>query len=793
MIRLGLRLTLGGGREAAARLVITAAAVALGVGLLLSSLAGINAVNIQNGRYAWLSTGTESPSGGTGSGSGTSAPGTSAPGTSAPGTSAPGAGSGHAGQPSPAAGPLWWLLRPDYFRGQLIGRIDVAATGPRSPVPPGIARHPGPGQYDASPALSRLLRSVPAAELGARFPGRQVGTIGPAALPSPDSLLVIVGHRARQLAHQPGAVRVTSIVTVPPSSCNGPNCLIGVGIDSNGIDLVLSAVAAGLLFPVLIFIGTASRLSAARREQRFAAMRLAGATPRQISVISAVESAVAAVAGAAGGFALFYALRTVIAAIPFTGASFFTSDLMLSPADILAVALGVPLAGVVAARIALRRVQISPLGVTRRVTPAAPRAWRLIPLLLGVGDLAVFVVIGRPGSTGGQIQAFLPGFLLILAGLIIAGPWLTMVGACTMARHARRPAALIAARRLADNPRAGFRAVSGLILALFVTSVSVGVIGTMAYNRSGQNSGADSGAAANTVVDQFGVVDQANASPVGPIPATVLARLRSVSGVTGVTEIRTNPLGTRLSFGKFQSNGPTGLVTCAQLARIPLLGRCPAGAPAVAVPPGGLRPSVSGAGQAATTWPAVVIPARQLQRLTVQAIAVTTNGPAASAKAQTVLEEAYPFIGSPATVAEMDASNSSVQTLGLEQQLADVVIIASLPIAGCALAASVAAGLSERQRPFSLLRLTGAPLGVLRRVVALESVVPLLTVAVASIGIGLLAAQLFLKSQLGYSLQPPGAGYYGLVLAGLAVALAIIAATLPLLKRITGPEVARND
>jgi hypothetical protein len=474
---------------------------------------------------------------------------------------------------------------------------------------------------------------------------------------------------------------------------------------------------------------------------------------------------------------------------------------MLSPADILAVALGVPLAGVVAARVALRRVQISPLGVTRRVTPAAPRAWRLIPLLLGVGDLAVFVVIGRPGSTGGQIQAFLPGFLLILAGLIIAGPWLTMVGARTMARHARRPAALIAARRLADNPRAGFRAVSGLILALFVTSVSVGVIGTMAYNRSGQNSGADSGAgsgagsgaAANTVVDQFGVVDQANASPVGPIPATVLARLRSVSGVTGVTEIRTNPLGTRLSFGKFQSNGPTGLVTCAQLARIPLLGRCPAGAPAVAVPPGGLRPSVRGAGQAATTWPAVVIPARQLQRLTVQAIAVTTNGPAASAKAQTVLEEAYPFIGSPATVAEMDASNSSVQTLGLEQQLADVVIIASLPIAGCALAASVAAGLSERQRPFSLLRLTGAPLGVLRRVVALESVVPLLTVAVASIGIGLLAAQLFLKSQLGYSLQPPGAGYYGLVLAGLAVALAIIAATLPLLKRITGPEVARND
>jgi hypothetical protein len=781
MIRLGLRLTLGGGREAAVRLVITAAAVALGVGLLLSSLAGLNAVNIQNGRYAWLSSGPQSPSGGQGSGpSGSGAP--------ASGTPASGTGSGHAGQPS---SPLWWLLRPDYFRGQLIGRIDVAATGPRSPVPPGITRLPGPGQYDASPALARLLRSEPAAELGARFPGRHVGTIGPAALPSPDSLLVIVGDSARQLAHQPDAQRITSINSVPPSGCNGPDCLVGVGIDSNGIDLVLSAVAAGLLFPVLIFIGTASRLSAARREQRFAAMRLAGATPRQISVISAIESAVAAVAGAVGGFALFYALRPVIAGIAFTGAPFFTSDLTLSPADILAVALGVPVAGMVAARIALRRVQISPLGVTRRVTPAAPRAWRLIPLLLGIAELAFFVVNGRPGSTAGQIQAFLPGFFLILAGLIIAGPWLTMVGARIMARHARRPAALIAARRLADNPRAGFRAVSGLILALFVTSVTVGIIGTMAYNRSGRSSGA---AASNTVLDQFSVPDQANyANAVAPVPAAVLGRLRSIPGVSGVTEIRANPLRTPLNYGHFLDVGPTGLVTCAQLSSTPALGRCPAGVLAVAVPPGGLSIGRFQAQQPATTWPAVAITAPHLQRLAVQAIAVAANGPVASATAQTVLEEAYPLTGSPATVAEMDAFDPSVQTLDLEQQLADVVILASLPIAGCALAASVAAGLGERQRPFSLLRLAGAPLGLLRRVVGLESVVPLITVAVASIGIGLLAAQLFLESQLGYSLQPPGAGYYGLVLAGLAVALGIIAATLPLLKRITGPEVARND
>jgi len=82
---------------------------------------------------------------------------------------------------------------------------------------------------------------------------------------------------------------------------------------------------------------------------------------------------------------------------------------------------------------------------------------------------------------------------------------------------------------------------------------------------------------------------------------------------------------------------------------------------------------------------------------------------------------------------------------------------------------------------------------VLRRVVALESAVPLLITAVASVGAGLLVAQLFVSSQLGYSLRPPGAGYYLIVLSGLAVSLGIIASTFPLLKRITGPETARND
>jgi hypothetical protein len=123
----------------------------------------------------------------------------------------------------------------------------------------------------------------------------------------------------------------------------------------------------------------------------------------------------------------------------------------------------------------------------------------------------------------------------------------------------------------------------------------------------------------------------------------------------------------------------------------------------------------------------------------------------------------------------------------------DVVILASLVIAGCSLAVSTAAGLTDRKRPFSLLRLTGVQLGVLRRVIALETAVPLIVIAAVSAGTGLLASELFLKSELGESLRPPGPGYYLIVLAGLVISLAIIASTLPLLERLTGPEVARNE
>ena len=785
MIPLGLRLTLSGGREALTRLAILAAAVGIGVGLLLTALAAINAVNAQNHRHAWLWTGTAQEP---------------------------------AGHAPAGTDPLWWSISGDTFGGRTVVRVDVAATGPTSPVPPGIPRDPAPGQYYASPALASLLRSTPAGELADRYPGRLAGPIGHAALPSPDDLYIIIGHTPAQLAHKPDTVAVTTIATAFPSgnavNPKGlPSSPPDEGVGASGVDLIFSVVALALLTPVLIFIATATRLSAARREQRFAAMRLVGARPRQISVIAAVESTVAATAGVAAGFGLFFVLRIPLAAVPFTGEPFFPSDLSLSLRDILVVAIGVPVAAAVVARLALRRVQISPLGVTRRVTPKPPRAWRILPLLAGLAELGFFVVHGRPVTAAAQTKAYVPGFLLIMIGLVIAGPWLTMIGARIMARRTNRPSTLIAARRLGDDPRGAFRAVSGLVLALFITTVAVASITTQDAKEDHPVGWVS---ASNVLVDDLAGQPPWAQPGIGRRPqltapgstrtlAPLLARLSRIHGVESVITVRADGKSTlpRALLGgsvagfpsAWQETGPVpaGLVSCAQLDRVPGLGRCPTGAAAVSFPKF-LDASPPAKSLGKITWPAADIPARQLGGLGLDSIDVATNGSqSAVEQARTELENAnpYPSFSTPQTLGQATVELTSATNA--YQQLADVVILASLTIAGCTLATAVAAGLADRKRPFSLLRLTGARLATLRRVVALEGAVPLLAIAGVSIGVGFGAAAMLAVLQLQHPLVAPGAAYYLLTAAGIVASLGVIAATFPLLRRITGPEVARNE
>lgn len=747
MIRLGLRLTLGSGREAALRVLVTAAAVALGVGLLLFALAGVNGLRAQTGRGAWLDTSAQTtPS----------------------------------ASDSSVSARLWWLLTVDQFGNQVIDRVDVAATGPGAPIPPGIPHLPGPGEFYASPALTNLLASVPAGELRDRFPGRQIGAIGAAALPSPNSLIIVLGHDARQLSRVPGAVEVRGIQQTPGSCFN---CQSGTG-SGPVLKWILTGGAVALLLPVLILIATASRLSAARREERFAAMRLVGATPHQVSVVSAVEATVAALAGVAAGFALFFLFRPLLTRVPFTGAPFAPGDLSLQGIDVALVVIGVPIAAVVSARLALRRVQTSPLGVSRRASSAPPKIVRVIPLLAGIALLAYFDARGKPGSNGGQILELLVTFVLVVVGLVLAGPWLTKMGSRLMASRSNRPATLIAGRRLLDNPKAAFRSISGLVIALFVASAAIGALASIVA----VGSQAGSAAATTTLADQFCPTNAASCEPSIEVPSVsgrVLTGLGATPGVRGVTVIHVGPTPVQRMNGE-------GVVACDQLAKTPAIGTCAPGTAIATI--GYFWQPVTGANSrsSSTVWPSARLSAARFARLPVEAVVVGTDGSSSSLeRARTSLERAFPLRGTPVAVEGNEPNVSRI--IAMVQDMTDVIVVASLIIAACSLAVNIAAGLGERKRPFSLLRLTGVPAAVLQRVVALEGAMPLLLVAAVSIVVGLVSAALYLHSQVGIAFRIPGIAYWATVLGGLAASLAIIASTFPLLNRITGPDVARNE
>jgi hypothetical protein len=738
MISLGLRLAFRGGREASVRLLLTALGVGLGVALLCFTLSGFNGLKAKDVREGWYST------------------------------------SAHNRTPSmdeSLTDPLWWALSSTRYRGDAIVRVDVAATGDRSPVPPGLEKVPAEGEYYVSPALARMLAQAPAEELGDRFPGRRAGIIAESALSSPDSLVAIVGRTPGQASALPAAEKVRSIETASRQHTY-----------SSFLKIVLGLGAAGLLIPVLVFVATSTRLAAARREERFAAFRLVGATSRQVNALASIETGVAAAAGTALGFAVFWLFRPVVAGVPFTGERFFTSDLSLGWKAVLGIVAGVPLAAVAVSLWSLRRVRISPLGVTRRSTPKPPRARRVALLL------AALVALGLSRFVdGGSVLlqwAIVLCFALVAVGIVVAGPWLTLVGARALAGLARRDTTLIAGRRLSDDPGRAFRAISGLVLAVFVGTVFVGVVGTAVSKQSVINPTLlpKSVVAANlgeTDTAAGGRPDATSASLSRQQTRVLAQKLATLGGVRAVVPVYASPTG---------ADNDAGLITARDWRRL--------GAPGA----GAFRDGVVQVG----TWalltgdpaprraPARAVPAGGLDGLRVRMLLVANDGRQATIeRVRTVIEVAAPG-STPISVAEVDEEGFAM--IGMLQRMVDVGVVLCLVIAGCSLAVAVAGGLIERKRPFSLLRLTGMPLSHLRSIVMLEAVVPLVVVAVISAAAGLLAAHLILGSFDGdVSLVFPDAGYWAIMAAGLLGALGVVATTLPLLARMTEPQSARME
>ncbi len=779
MIRLGWRLAVAGGRSGAIVTSLTALAVAVGTAILLFALSFEPALATRYDHSAWRDT---------------------------------------PGQLDPATADHGLMLSrtDDHWQGQHLTRMDVAALSPDAPVPPGLDHVPAAGTVYVSPALEQLMAANPGDELGNRF-GAITGTIGDAGLMSPDELAVVVGR-------DPAALRAEGARVVTALDGTGQ-----IPMPRNELIRILVVIAViGALAPVAMLVATATRLSAARRERRLAALRLAGATPWQVTILAAVEALAATIPGALGGVLLFFAVRPLIAQVPLMQATWFPGSILPPLGPAVALLALVPVVGVVAAVVALRRLNVSPLGVQRHERPGPLRRLRLLPLAASLAVFTGVLLVAEANRSAGAPEWFLWGlggsFFAIIVGISIAGPWVTVGVGSIVARFARGPVGLLAGRRLLDDPRASFRAIGGVVMAVFVGSAYL----AMASFITSLAPTADQLAVRPDVL--FATVPGDD----GAVADAAVVKVRTTAGVEGAVvlrEIMVTPAGAAdgstitdfavvadcqalvatlaadgLSCGPgLEHLGPGGKPLPAGTAMsMKYLGgiwtsTAPVRQVQLAIPPDKVD-RYAPEGQAAAApgvLPAVIVePAAvgaDLSAFLPTRIVVRTDGStAAIERARTALEAAMPT-SVVSTVGE-EATDSAAAVAELGRVVSLGVIVAML-IAGATLAISVITGLLERRTPFALLRLTGMPVRRLQAVLLLEAAAPLGAVALLSAVLGTGVAQLLLRTLLAsrpeVAVPGPDLGLVALLTVATAGALGVVAAALPLVPRITDTEATR--
>ena len=199
---------------------------------------------------------------------------------------------------------------------------------------------------------------------------------------------------------------------------------------------------------------------------------------------------------------------------------------------------------------------------------------------------------------------------------------------------------------------------------------------------------------------------------------------------------------------------------------------------------------VYGPTSASSVWPTAAQTAGHLRSLPVMAVVIGTDGTTAAAeRARRCWTYSCP--SGNRRRADADLRSDTSRLSDQYRRLADVVVLASLPIAGASLAVSVVGGLSDRvaRSDCCAVRRPARDVAARRRA---RDLVPLLAGALAAIGSGFVAAQLFLQAQLGYPWWRRTSPTTWSSARAWWRRCAIVASTLPLLDRATDLERARD-
>lgn len=654
------------------------------------------------------------------------------------------------------------------WRGQIIQTYAMHGTV-KSPQFAKL-KTPGPGEYYLSKALADAVAQHPEDDILARFGNntKYLGVLPSEYVSGPDALMMVRGASADEVAASDAAAKARGqasyFANVYRTDANGLTS--NVGLDPISIT-VLGVGGTILLFPIVIFVSVATQLGAAQREKRYAALRLIGATKRQVARVLMLESLLASVVGVIIGLGAFWLLQAPLQNFKMDGMRFNPGDLALTATQ-CALIIGLTLGLTIFVNWRrMRRAQISPLGVSRSVEKVKKlRAWRpLVP----VTGIAIFAWLSsKPGldwltankESAMPMLLLTAALLLVMFGLVLAGGWLTNKLSLLAARWANSASMLIAGKRTAVHSRTVFRGVSGVVLALFAGSFYL--TATSGIENLNVQAIKDNG---------YSQLKHGTAAVIGrSLPGDMAKQLNQQSYVTSVATIYPREDGSA--------------IRCQDLA-IYTEHTCPSNA----------RPDQF----ALLNFDAPVVKNVSLINDTVD-----TNGAKeylVTVKSDNDLEKLRSMVVMRANqydltyvVGGTDSKKPHINpTIREFADLAYVGIGVTLFVAVASLIVSTIGGLMERRRSLYTLRLGGMRLGQLKRLVMVESVAPLVITSILSCGIGVWTGVVFTK-MFSTTLKPVlTPTYFAIVGLGLLAAIIGIYLILPIVDKLTRAEANQTE
>ena len=231
---------------------------------------------------------------------------------------------------------------------------------------------------------------------------------------------------------------------------------------------VLAIVACALVVPSMVSLAASAAVLGARgRERRLATLRLIGLSSGEVTRMSLIDTLIQAALGSAVGFVIYWATLPLWHTLTLIALPVEAHEMWLPWWLLAAVLGGTVLIGLAASWWGLRQVRISPLGVARRASRPALRAWRIAAFVVVLALAFVTLTVFPPGRSLLPFLVMGTVILVVVWGINLVAPWL-LQQASRLVAQAPSPSLVWAARRVQANPRGTWQRVSGLMLLTLI-------------------------------------------------------------------------------------------------------------------------------------------------------------------------------------------------------------------------------------------------------------------------------------------------------------------------------------